>query len=167
MYLNQGMLQQAAFCLEEIMILKPVSHLHYICYADLMRSLRRDSLALKYYCGAVDVTADTVRGWMGIFVVTHEILSGKKNYGSEDSQTSSGKGKNINNSVVPKGARKRRGDNDDDGDEDDCEAMASVDTLESLNKLSRERILELYSKRAGKNSTQMIVIEKWLNSKTK
>ncbi|KAI8854902.1 hypothetical protein BC829DRAFT_378780 [Chytridium lagenaria] len=79
-YMSLCMFQQAAFCMEEMMIYRPNYHLVQIGYADLQRTMGRDDLALKYYCAALENVKDCVRALYGIRIVAGALMkkTGKK-----------------------------------------------------------------------------------------
>ncbi|ORY44831.1 hypothetical protein BCR33DRAFT_210839 [Rhizoclosmatium globosum] len=56
LYLRANMFQQAAFALEECMILGGFNFLYHIRYAELNMTLGKYPVALKYFCSAVEVT---------------------------------------------------------------------------------------------------------------
>jgi hypothetical protein len=63
------MLKQAAFAIEEVLMLKPTNHLYLLEYADLVSELGDLDLASKNYCAALEI-CDCVHGWYGVFHTT-------------------------------------------------------------------------------------------------
>jgi tetratricopeptide (TPR) repeat protein len=70
LYCLQGLYQQACFCYEELLILKPKQHIYMLLYADLLSSLGKNDIALKYYCAVVDLIPNCLQGWLGIQILT-------------------------------------------------------------------------------------------------
>ncbi|KAI8804758.1 hypothetical protein BJ742DRAFT_823148 [Cladochytrium replicatum] len=66
LYLGELMYQQAAFCLEEVILLRPSNHLYHLRYADILFSFGQVELALKHYCRALELCTDNVRAFYGI-----------------------------------------------------------------------------------------------------
>lgn len=64
-YIERGMYQQAVFALEEVLMIKPASHLYILCYADLLTAIGDNDSASKYYAAALEI-CDCVHAWHGI-----------------------------------------------------------------------------------------------------
>ncbi|KAI9013247.1 hypothetical protein BC832DRAFT_524501, partial [Gaertneriomyces semiglobifer] len=74
LYLEEGMYAHAAFCYEEVLMLKPAHHVFMIRYADVCATLGRWEVALKYYCASVEVCRDAVRALWGMKVASAKVL---------------------------------------------------------------------------------------------
>lgn len=73
LYLSQNMLSQAAFCLEELILLQPNSHHVHAQYAEVLWLQGKEASALKHWCRSVELCGDYLRGWFGIKTV-HSLL---------------------------------------------------------------------------------------------
>ncbi|KAJ3105823.1 AAA ATPase [Phlyctochytrium planicorne] len=138
-YLAQCMFQQAAYCLEEVMLLKPANHLVQIQYADLMTTSGKEDLALKYYCSALELCKDNVRALYGIRLVTASLI--KKGSKTKDTKSKD------KDAVTP--------------DLEPC----SPEYLEKLHKLAGDRLTAVYEARKGgkKDSADYsAVLKGWL-----
>ncbi|KAI8912476.1 hypothetical protein EDD86DRAFT_111716 [Gorgonomyces haynaldii] len=116
LYLEERMFQQAKYCYEELMLLKPKHHLYQLRYADVVASMGRFELAVKYYCAAVESVSESVHGWYGIRSTTRALIQEKNR---EQRHKASG--------VL----------------QEEC---TNLETYRALNKLSQERLEALYSK---------------------
>ncbi|KAJ2789271.1 tetratricopeptide repeat domain-containing protein, partial [Coemansia linderi] len=65
LYLAQHMYSQAAFCLEEVILLQPANHFFHLQYAELQYTMGNLDLALKEYLRVVELSTDNVRGFYG------------------------------------------------------------------------------------------------------
>jgi tetratricopeptide (TPR) repeat protein len=68
LYLDLSMYKQAAFCYEELLLLRPLNHLSHIQFADVQYTLKNYPLALKHYCRAFELCDDNVRSHYGILL---------------------------------------------------------------------------------------------------
>ena len=69
LYLSQDMLQQAAFCLEELILLQPFSYYVHAQYAEILWNMGKEASALKYWSRSVELCGDFLRGWFGVKTV--------------------------------------------------------------------------------------------------
>jgi ER membrane protein complex subunit 2 len=69
LYVSQGMLSQAAFCLEELILLQPFSHYVHVQYAEILWLLGKEASALKHWSRSVELCGDFLRGWFGVKTV--------------------------------------------------------------------------------------------------
>jgi ER membrane protein complex subunit 2 len=69
LYLSQDMLPQAAFCLEELILLQPFSHYVHAQYAEVLYAVGKEATALKHWCRSVELCGDFLRGWFGVKTV--------------------------------------------------------------------------------------------------
>ncbi|BFZ62774.1 Inositol phosphatase SIW14 [Saitoella coloradoensis] len=76
LYIQLEMHQQAAFCLEELLVLNPHAHTVAARYAELALRMGDYNLALKQFCRAVELCDGYERGLMGIFECSQR-LQGK------------------------------------------------------------------------------------------
>ncbi|KAJ3183551.1 ER membrane complex subunit 2 [Irineochytrium annulatum] len=136
MYLCENMYQQAAFCMEELMLLKPYNHLLQIRYADLMKTMGRDELAVKYYCSALEIAPDHIRALYGLRLVTTALIT--KLQKSTGAGSAGGKGSSKKEVAVA-------------GMSEDIEPP-SLEILTALNDLTAVRIAKLYKDVATEKS---------------
>ena len=52
--------------MEETLQIEQGNHLYLLAYADLLSAMGDNSLALTYYCSALEFS-DVLRGWYGVF----------------------------------------------------------------------------------------------------
>jgi tetratricopeptide (TPR) repeat protein len=76
LYLQENMYAQAAFCFEELMMMRPDSPLYALKYAEICAALSKFSMALKYYCLVIETLPDNLRAWYGIYEMTKVMASG-------------------------------------------------------------------------------------------
>jgi ER membrane protein complex subunit 2 len=69
LYLTQDMYSQAAFCLEELLLLQPNSYFVHVQYAEVCWGLGREGTAVKHWCRSVELCGDFYRGWFGLKMV--------------------------------------------------------------------------------------------------
>jgi tetratricopeptide (TPR) repeat protein len=69
LYVSQDMLLQAAYCLEELILLQPFSHYVHAQYAETLWLLEKEASALKHWSRSVELCADFMRGWFGVKTV--------------------------------------------------------------------------------------------------
>ena len=69
LYLSQDMLSQAAFCLEEFILLQPFSHHAHAQYAEVVWVQGKEATALKHWSRSVELCGDFLRGWFGVKTV--------------------------------------------------------------------------------------------------
>ncbi|KAG0308136.1 ER membrane complex subunit 2 [Dissophora globulifera] len=65
---------QAAFCMEEVIMLQPQNHVFHLKYAEILYSQDSIGLALKQFCRVVELCKDHVRGLYGIKLCTSRLL---------------------------------------------------------------------------------------------
>lgn len=75
LYISQDMLSQAAFCLEELILLQPLSHYVNVQYAEVLFLLGKEASALKYWSRSVELCGDFLRGWFGVKTVLCPLVS--------------------------------------------------------------------------------------------
>lgn len=68
-YKAHSMPKQAAFALEEVLMLRPDKHQYLLAYADLVLQLGDEDLACKNYCAALEI-CDCIHGWYGVYHTT-------------------------------------------------------------------------------------------------
>ncbi|KAJ3205342.1 hypothetical protein HDU83_003992 [Entophlyctis luteolus] len=132
LYMQGQMYQQAAFALEECMVLSAFNFLYHIRYAELMMTMNRPAIALKYFCSATEVTESsggTLRAWYGIRQATRALMDeaaagGDRKKGAEVSEL-------------------------------------SLDDWTALNTLAGERIAAAYA-RSGVSAVNREVVQEWL-----
>ncbi|KAJ3216660.1 ER membrane complex subunit 2 [Dinochytrium kinnereticum] len=140
-YLASCMFQQAAFCLEEMIIYRPGYHLVQVQYADVLKTMGKDELALKYYCSALEIAKDQIRALYGIRLTTSVLI--KKASAKPKS------GKEVSKEVASP----------------DLE-VASLEILEKLHKLAGDRLTALYAEKAKKGSgvDYSSIVKAWLEA---
>ncbi|KAI9183902.1 Inositol phosphatase SIW14 [Blastocladiella emersonii ATCC 22665] len=74
LYSAQSMLQQAAFCAEEAILLVPTSHQVHLTYAGIQYALGAKDIALKHFCRAVELVPDFVPALYGVVQCTAALL---------------------------------------------------------------------------------------------
>jgi len=78
-YMEEYMFQQAAFCLEECLLLRPAHHLYRIRYGEILSTLGDHRNALSAFCGTVEMCADNARGWYGVLNTLRKLKRSSKN----------------------------------------------------------------------------------------
>ncbi|KAF9436143.1 ER membrane complex subunit 2 [Entomortierella beljakovae] len=86
LYLDQRMYAQAAFSMEEAIMLQPQNHIFHLKYAEILYTQNNVGLALKQFCRVVELCKDHVRGLYGIKLCTARLL---KESPSKDSAATS------------------------------------------------------------------------------
>lgn len=66
LYLYESMYSRAAFCYEELMVIIPQNHVLFSRYADVVYTLGRPDLAIRYYCKSLSLYPDYLRALYGI-----------------------------------------------------------------------------------------------------
>ncbi|KAK9764305.1 Inositol phosphatase SIW14 [Basidiobolus ranarum] len=74
LYLDQFMYQQAAFCLEEVILMQPLNHLFHLKYAEVLFTMDNIPMALKEFCHVIELCTDHVRGLYGVKACTGRLL---------------------------------------------------------------------------------------------
>ncbi|KAG0279983.1 ER membrane complex subunit 2 [Linnemannia exigua] len=74
LYLEELMYSQAAFCMEEVLMLQPQNHIFHLKYAEILYTQDNIQLALKQYCRVVELCKDHVRGLYGIKLCASRLL---------------------------------------------------------------------------------------------
>lgn len=74
LYYLECKFQQSIYCLEEVLVLRPMHPLYLVRYADVVASLGRWNTAVKYYCGALELFQDHIRALYGLRTVTALLL---------------------------------------------------------------------------------------------
>src|SRR5579859_845140 len=62
LYISQDMYSQAAFCLEELLLLHPFSHYVHAAYGETMWVQGKEASALKHFSRSVELCGDFLRG---------------------------------------------------------------------------------------------------------
>lgn len=78
LYLSQRMYQQAAFCVEELLLLQGSNHVWHLKYAEILYTMGEVALALKEYCRVIELCEDHLRGMYGVQLVSGVIVFKKK-----------------------------------------------------------------------------------------
>ncbi|KAJ2341685.1 tetratricopeptide repeat domain-containing protein, partial [Coemansia sp. RSA 2671] len=78
LYLAQHMYSQAAFCLEEVILLQPANHFFHLQYAELQYTMGNLDLALKEYLRVVELSTDNVRGFYGVKLTADRLMAETK-----------------------------------------------------------------------------------------
>lgn len=100
-YISAGYLDKAAYCLEELLLLKPNDPAVSLIYADVLYTISSSSsdesnqirVALSYYAAAVEGSGgDSVRGLLGICACTALLGSGGGGNSNNNRKYSSGGG---------------------------------------------------------------------------
>ncbi|KAJ3054435.1 ER membrane complex subunit 2 [Rhizophlyctis rosea] len=139
LYLSENMYEQAAFCYEELLMLKPQNHLYYIRYADLVATLGRWEVAVKYYCAALELTADNVRALYGLRAATAAVLG--------DGGVEGSKAKGVKSAAVV-----------------EAKTAPSVETLHALHKLAGDRLTALFEGQGKDGAELTTVVKSWLQA---
>ncbi|KAG0221305.1 hypothetical protein B0O80DRAFT_532888 [Mortierella sp. GBAus27b] len=87
LYLEELMYSQAAFCMEEVIMLQPQNHIFHLKYAEILYAQGNIELALKQFCRVVELCKDHVRGLYGIKLCASRLL---KEGSPKDSANSQG-----------------------------------------------------------------------------
>lgn len=66
LYAARGCLQQALFCLEECVLLRPLLHAYHLRYADTVAALGDARTAAKYYCRVLELCPGQVAALYGL-----------------------------------------------------------------------------------------------------
>ncbi|KAJ1658298.1 Inositol phosphatase SIW14 [Dispira simplex] len=66
LYIAKSMLPQAAFAMEELLLLQPLNHIYHQKYAELHYSMQNYDIALKYFCRTLELCSDYLRALYGI-----------------------------------------------------------------------------------------------------
>ncbi|KAF9084289.1 ER membrane complex subunit 2 [Mortierella sp. GBA35] len=74
LYLGELMYGQAAFCMEEVLMLQPQNHIFHLKYAEILYTQDSIQLALKQFCRVVELCKDHVRGLYGIKMCASRLL---------------------------------------------------------------------------------------------
>ncbi|KAF9987910.1 ER membrane complex subunit 2 [Modicella reniformis] len=74
LYLEELMYSQAAFCMEEVIMLQPQNHIFHLKYAEILYAQENIGLALKQFCRVVELCKDHVRGLYGIKLCASRLL---------------------------------------------------------------------------------------------
>ncbi|KAL7751292.1 Inositol phosphatase SIW14 [Sorochytrium milnesiophthora] len=82
LYTQTEQFQQAAFCLEEVLLLQPFNHLFHSKYAEALYTIGGGAnikKALKYFCRSIELVTDYMRGMYGAHRCTVTLLELAKN----------------------------------------------------------------------------------------
>jgi tetratricopeptide (TPR) repeat protein len=73
-YLAQYYYQQAAFCMEELLLMQTANPFWHLKYAEILWTMGEVLLALKEFCKVVELQTDHVRGFYGVQLCTTNLL---------------------------------------------------------------------------------------------
>ncbi|KAJ2003331.1 tetratricopeptide repeat domain-containing protein [Coemansia thaxteri] len=141
LYLLQHLYQQAAFCLEEVILQQPANHYFHLLYAEIQYTMGHLDVALKELLRVVELSTDNVRAFYGVKLTADRILAELKQQTPSKPHQSSGKRDHASSS----GLR--------------IEQVPQQATLERLSELATERLVSAYN-RAGETSKK--IAEQWL-----
>jgi len=82
--MSQDMLSQAAFCLEELILLQPFSHYVHAKYAEVLFVMDKEVSALKHWSRSVELCGNFLRGWFGVKTVLCPLLPKVDRVGYEE-----------------------------------------------------------------------------------
>ncbi|KAI8322640.1 TPR-like protein [Martensiomyces pterosporus] len=74
LYLHQHLYQQAAFCMEEVILQQPANYYFHLKYAEIQYTMGNLDVALKEYLRVVELSTDNVRGFYGVKLTADRIL---------------------------------------------------------------------------------------------
>ncbi|KAI8817397.1 uncharacterized protein EV422DRAFT_541640 [Fimicolochytrium jonesii] len=149
LYLAENLIPQAAFCLEEILVLRPQNHLYHIRYADVTYTLGKFDVALKHYCAALELCRDNTRALYGMRLASDAVLRSRaKDSASSSPATKRGKGGMV---VVKE---------KDDGERD----FVTEDTLQALKKLAGDRLVDVYERNGNSGTRSTTILKAWLQT---
>ncbi|KAF9900119.1 ER membrane complex subunit 2 [Linnemannia zychae] len=74
LYLEELLYGQAAYCMEEVLMLQPQNHIFHLKYAEILYTQDSIQLALKQFCRVVELCKDHVRGLYGIKLCASRLL---------------------------------------------------------------------------------------------
>ncbi|KAK9763772.1 Inositol phosphatase SIW14 [Basidiobolus ranarum] len=80
--------QQAAFRIEEIILLQPLNHLFHLKYAEVLFTMNNIPMALKEFCRVIELCTDHVRRLYGIKACTSRLLKPSSESSSRNSNDS-------------------------------------------------------------------------------
>ncbi|KAJ3312454.1 ER membrane complex subunit 2, partial [Blyttiomyces sp. JEL0837] len=162
-YLVEGMPQQAAYCLEEMMMLKPAHHPQQLRYADLMKTMGRNALALKYYCAALQGCKDNVRALYGIRVTTSTLLEGEAAAAGKKGVSAAAAARMLSGDAVISEGVAGFGAEDVE--------LPTLDVVRKLHTLAEERLSAVYEAAAAEQSGReaglaeiVSVVKAWLKT---
>ncbi|PVU94723.1 hypothetical protein BB561_002310 [Smittium simulii] len=124
LYLNEHMYAQAAFCVEELIILAPSNNYYYLKYAEIQYTLGNVDTALSYYLKVTQLSRDNLHGFYGVKLCTGRLLKELDRIASSETKK---KVATLSSNLTSR----------------------SVETLNSLDELATERILHCYSSNHG------------------
>ncbi|KAJ3065448.1 hypothetical protein HDU98_011191 [Podochytrium sp. JEL0797] len=158
LYLKQEMFQQAAFALEECMLMAGFNFLFHTRYAELMMTMGKYALALKYFCTAVEVTESNggaLRSWYGVRQASKALLDDANAAIASSVDAPAPTGKQQHKKAAAAAASK--------DETAAADGISSPEEWRLLNKLAGERIEAIYlDKKASTESIE--VVKEWLKS---
>ncbi|KXN72717.1 protein prenylyltransferase [Conidiobolus coronatus NRRL 28638] len=75
LYLSKCMYSQAAFCVEELILLDPNHPIYHLKYAEILYTLDKFNLSLKEYCRVLELQPHSVRAFYGIKLCCKRLLN--------------------------------------------------------------------------------------------
>lgn len=75
LYLNESLIEQAAHCLEELILIEPNNHIYHLKYAEIIYTIGNIELSLKEFCRVVELCPNHIRGFYGINLCTSRLLA--------------------------------------------------------------------------------------------
>ncbi|KAI8618565.1 hypothetical protein BC830DRAFT_1108073 [Chytriomyces sp. MP71] len=153
LYLDNLMFQQAAFCLEECLVLSTHNYLFSTRYAELMMTMNKPRLALKYFCLAVEVTESVggaLRSWYGARSASKALIDEYESV-TGGATAASGKPGGKKGALVSQHAAEADGD-------------ASIDDWKELHRVAGERIEAIYAEKGKSFPHTKTVVKEWLKT---
>ncbi|KAG0053366.1 ER membrane complex subunit 2 [Gryganskiella cystojenkinii] len=74
LYLEELMYGQAAFCMEEVLMLQSQNHIFHLKYAEILYTQELYQLAFKEFCRVVELCKDHTRGLYGVKLCAARLL---------------------------------------------------------------------------------------------
>ncbi|PVU91518.1 hypothetical protein BB559_004113 [Furculomyces boomerangus] len=74
LYLDEHLYPQAAYCIEELILMNPVNHFYHLKYAEIQYTLGNIEMALKYYLSVVELSRDNVQGFYGVKLCSDRLM---------------------------------------------------------------------------------------------
>jgi tetratricopeptide (TPR) repeat protein len=65
-YLQQNLYQQAAYCIEELILQEPFNPFYHVLHGEVCYTMDHVKVALKAFCRAIEISDDHVRGLYGV-----------------------------------------------------------------------------------------------------
>ncbi|KAH6562329.1 hypothetical protein BASA50_003109 [Batrachochytrium salamandrivorans] len=152
LYADCGRYEQAAFCLEEVLVLRPAHPLHRVRYAGLVASLGRLHLSVKMYSAALVTLPDHVGALYGLRTVTANIL--KNEVESNSKAPADAKRRATTTTVVATGSS---------SDSNETDPVIPMEHVRMLHLLAKERLIELYEAKGRSGAEMTSILKAWLH----